>query len=391
MENPQKYLIYELFSGVGFCNQLFSFETAIYLSLVLNRKLILIIKYPLCHCGKASWNYGNFINYFDKDILNNLLKYGFEVIYKNDNIPDKYKYKESKNNIIFPKDQSNKFSSIVFVDKNLNTITNLDIINNFCAGRQKIIFDIGELEKYENIYIIKSNASRIFYNFFTTKNNYILMNKISQNLTKFNPIIKNIKNEIKENIKSILPEKFLSIHFRFGDYQKNTEEINKNNLIYNNSLKSFITLYNIKNIIVISDRKDNTILDNLMENYNLIFTDDIINQLIKKKENLLIKNNLSVEIVSFLIELNLVLHSEDFIGTYTSTVSNYIHYRRFLKNTYLKSNYLNKEINNLDNNDLNRNIFTWNKNNFVGHPISWSCFFPDNIYLCDKNLNYIGL
>jgi hypothetical protein len=30
-----KYLIYDLFSGVGFCNQLFSLETAIYLAVEL--------------------------------------------------------------------------------------------------------------------------------------------------------------------------------------------------------------------------------------------------------------------------------------------------------------------------------------------------------------------
>jgi hypothetical protein len=59
-----KTLIYELFSGVGFCNQLFSLETAIYLSNIMNRKLILIIKWPLCHCGRTSWDYGKFLDFF---------------------------------------------------------------------------------------------------------------------------------------------------------------------------------------------------------------------------------------------------------------------------------------------------------------------------------------
>jgi hypothetical protein len=36
-----KYLIYELFSGVGLCNQLFSLETAIYMANISKRKLIL--------------------------------------------------------------------------------------------------------------------------------------------------------------------------------------------------------------------------------------------------------------------------------------------------------------------------------------------------------------
>ena len=42
-----KYLIFQLFSGVGFCNQLFSLETAIYLANITNRKLILLIRNPV--------------------------------------------------------------------------------------------------------------------------------------------------------------------------------------------------------------------------------------------------------------------------------------------------------------------------------------------------------
>ena len=59
-----KTLIYELFSGVGFCNQLFSLETTIYLANISNRKLILLIKNPLCHCGHASWDYGYLLNFY---------------------------------------------------------------------------------------------------------------------------------------------------------------------------------------------------------------------------------------------------------------------------------------------------------------------------------------
>ena len=62
-----KYLIYELFSGVGLCNQLFSLETGIYLANIFNRKLIIIIRNPLCHCGKSSWDYGYLLNFFNND------------------------------------------------------------------------------------------------------------------------------------------------------------------------------------------------------------------------------------------------------------------------------------------------------------------------------------
>ena len=58
-----KYLIYELFSGVGLCNQIFSLEAGIYLASLTNRKLILLIKNPLCHCGKSTWDYGYLLNF----------------------------------------------------------------------------------------------------------------------------------------------------------------------------------------------------------------------------------------------------------------------------------------------------------------------------------------
>ena len=83
-----KYLVYNLFSGVGFCNQLFSLETAIYLANISNRKLILLVKYPLCHCGSSSWNYGTIMNFFRNDYLK-YLPQGIEVHYGA--VPEKYK------------------------------------------------------------------------------------------------------------------------------------------------------------------------------------------------------------------------------------------------------------------------------------------------------------
>ena len=73
-----KYLVYELFSGVGLCNQLFSLETAIYLSNISNRKLVILIKNPLCNCGKASWEFGHLISFFENNFLD-YLPYGLEV------------------------------------------------------------------------------------------------------------------------------------------------------------------------------------------------------------------------------------------------------------------------------------------------------------------------
>ena len=109
-----KYLAYDLFSGVGFCNQLFSLETAIYLANISNRKLILLIKNPLCHCGSSSWNYGKFMEFFSDEYLK-YLPHGIEIYYGR-NTPDNY------NNIINDKEQTKdiifgeKFSRIGFID-----------------------------------------------------------------------------------------------------------------------------------------------------------------------------------------------------------------------------------------------------------------------------------
>ena len=144
-----KYLVYELFSGVGFCNQLFSLETAIYLANISNRKLILFIKNPLCHCGSSSWNYGKFMEFFSNDYLK-YLPNGIEVHYGR-NIPMTY------SNIINDKDQTkhlifgNRFSQIGFVDNDIFTLYHKNVnninIKHFLNGRKPVILDIGQWMK----------------------------------------------------------------------------------------------------------------------------------------------------------------------------------------------------------------------------------------------------
>ena len=123
-----KYIIYKLFSGVGFCNQLFSFETAIYMSNISKRKLILLIQYPLCHCGGASWDYGKFLDYFTNDFLS-YLPYGFEVHYKA--IPHSITTIISNKDICKDIKYSHSFSNLVFIDKNLDIDDNKEDIKDF--------------------------------------------------------------------------------------------------------------------------------------------------------------------------------------------------------------------------------------------------------------------
>ena len=174
-----KYLIYELFSGVGFYNQLFSLETAIYLANITNRKLILLVRNPLCHCGRASWDYGHFLDFFTNEFLN-FLPYGIEVYYNK--IPEKIVEIINNNEITKELTYKNKFSELVFVDKDLDIENNITDINNFCHGRKKEYLNIEENSNYEYLYIFQSNASRCFYNFYTKRLNYILMYDICKSL-----------------------------------------------------------------------------------------------------------------------------------------------------------------------------------------------------------------
>ena len=145
-----KSLIFELFSGVGLCNQLFSFETAVYLANITNRKLLLIIKNPFCHAGRAKWDYGYFLNYFTNDFLE-YLPNGFEVFYKDvpTEIQDLIKNKEQTEKISW--DQ--RFSSNVFVDKELDTPENAEDIKKFCHHRNKVPVKVHDYNEKENIYI----------------------------------------------------------------------------------------------------------------------------------------------------------------------------------------------------------------------------------------------
>ena len=125
-----KCLIYEQFSGVGLCNQLFSFETAIYLANITNRKLILLIKNQICHAGRAKWDYGYFLNYFTNDFLE-YLPNGFEVHYKDvpKDIQDLMINTEKTQKISWKA----RFSSNVFVDKILYSVLMKKFKTNFIS------------------------------------------------------------------------------------------------------------------------------------------------------------------------------------------------------------------------------------------------------------------
>ena len=122
-------LIFELFSGVGWCNTVFSLETAIYLANITNRKLVVFIENPFAHCGRIDWDHGVIFDYINND-FKKYLPNGFE--YYTRKLPDKYKNSDSYLKI---ERDVVKWSGIVFVDKELDTPDNSEKIEHFINGR----------------------------------------------------------------------------------------------------------------------------------------------------------------------------------------------------------------------------------------------------------------
>ena len=375
-----KYLIYELFSGVGFCNQLFSLETAIYLANISNRKLILLIRNPLCHCGRASWDYGYILNYFSNDFLN-YLPYGFDVYYKD--VPQEIKNIINNSKISKTLVYPSRFSQLVFVDKKLDTKENEEDIKNFCHYRTKCNLNFEENNTFEYLHINQSNASRCFYNFYTVSDNYKLMYDICRSL-KFKQIYYDIANSIYDTLNNSNNSYNIFMHLRFGDYHKKNEFITRNNDVI------------MKNILPYLDgHKTNLITPKVyilcdffkkMSKYKPDFIDTISNcyfdNYFNKNKMLFydihkVKNN-SVNYA--LIDMLLASKSDEFIGTITSTFSHYIQYLRYINNkTY--NNYSN--ISNGENCKFiikRESKYDWVKYNYNGgHPISWHAFW--NIHL----------
>ena len=355
-----KYLIYDMFSGVGFCNQLFSLETAVYMSNISNRKLILLIKNPLCHCGNSSWDFGYILDYFSNDYLN-YLPNGIQVVYglnNNRNIVDIIA-DTSKTKHIKYKD---RFSNVVFIDKELDTNSEQDKINNYLRGRHKEYLYFQDYENFEYIYINQSNASRIFYNFYTSLNNNILINNIAHSFTKLNETISTLFNEIK------LPEKYLAIHLRFGDKKHDISIINsRTNEYLNNTDFNMIKSLNLP-VIVMCDRKDSNFLDHFKKNnIDIIFTDDLINNI---NINVFKRN----EVVQFLLEKYICENSDVFIANNGSTVSSYLNYIRYINN----KPYYNLYSNTKDKISTD-NIVSFIENQGSGRLLSWQAFWTNNV------------
>lgn len=348
-----KYLIFKLFGG-GYCNQLFSLETSIYLSNILKRKLILWINYPLLHIGNASWDYGRILDFFSDD-YKQFLPYGFEVYYQN--LPDNLL--EIVTEIKDKQISDDCFSRIIFIDKNLNIENNFKDIDNFAYDRKKHIVDWNNDFNEEYIYTDKVNASRCFYNFYTTNENYDLMDKICISFTIYNSQITNIINNLS------LSNNFSTIHCRFGDPNDKIIRLPENKNDY--YLNKFIdTIPTNNEIVIMSDRKNTPLLNNMSNIYNLTYIEDILSN------NRCSHNN---PLWEFIILMYICSCSNVFHGTNKSTVSHYIQYLRYLKNKPCCFYFNNPENLNIIIDTANN--YPWLESKYIwrGPAISWNVFW----------------
>ena len=382
-----KYLVVKLFSGVGLCNQLFSLETAIYMANIMNRKLILLIPHPLCHVGHATWDHGYLLNFFEDDYLK-YLPNGIEVYYKD--IPEEIEKKIKTCKSIAPE---SRFSQTVLIDKDMQVPSNIKDIEKFCNYRTQYIFDINSYTD-EYVFLDKLNASRCFTNFYTKKENYLLMFNICCAL-KFKQIFYDIADKIYTNLCGERRNSYkIFAHLRFGDHSRKQELIECNNQRVISSLTEFIDAHTTNmikpDIFFLLDSNRNVKFNNAMKKYNFRTIDThvstVYDSFIKNNDMVFYsihevkKNNVAHAIIEMLVASK----ANDFIGMITSTFSNYIQFLRYCNN---KSYYNYSNLNHSNEiqcrlREVKESPYEWIRLGYSGgHPISWQHFwnpFPNN-------------
>lgn len=375
----ENILAFDLFSGVGYYNQLFSLELAFYMAAISKRYLILNIRHPLAACGRAKREYGLLTEFIDNKCKECLV--GFEVRdYKNFVEP-------LEKELTLP----SKISSCIIVDEEINIEKNKKDINDFANGRTILKSNVLKNLFHNNekiIYFKQSNASRIFTNFYTNNNNNInLMNKIAFNLSKYNEFLTNICNSIKP----LLDDKFISIHLRLGDGafildQNGKNEHGEHKQIINN-IYNWLENHNIENLPVylMTDKIDNPELDKL-KMWRIVLVNEFISKEIKLE---LQKKYQDPSVAEFLIEKFIIEQSNIFIGSKGSTVSAHIHYNNYINKKPYYHITTAKEENfdtyNLKYNEINNSKFSWKRINYTGgHPTSWGLFFKENVQTIEE-------
>ena len=368
-------LNYVLFTGVGYYNQLFSLETAVFLAHISKRQLHLYIHHPLVHCGRPDKSFGILLDYIDNSFKRHL-PLGIVI---HSYIQNSQKPKNLPNKISIPC----RISNCIFIDGNHN----VEKIKSFSHYRQQFkmhdtFSNLFNIAHFKVVSFDKSNASRCFTNFLTSPQNYRLLGDICVDLDKCIPVIEETVESIwtkwSKNNTHNNPRNLLAIHLRFGDWHKTKQDIEKNNSTYFKNLNPWINNYN--NVFVITDRRENSFFKTFP---NIVFVEDLIDDESRTKIRGIFNDS---RIAEFLVQKKLCEKADLFIGSQGSTVSahtqyiNYLNFKPYKKYTQVTCGKFNDTILELEEKKNGLNLMTWSKMDYVGgHPVSWSLFFEDNI------------
>jgi hypothetical protein len=380
LEDKHK-LIFHLYSGVGFYNQLFSFELALYFASLSKRHLILYIAHPLVHAGRADREHGILLDYLDKNKYSKFLPNGMTVL----TYDSKHLEKWSRDS--FTIQIENNTSNTVFCDDDLNTRENRKDILNFSNNRLVVPFSKLDplFDSSKKIVTFKkTNAARINTGFYTHSQNYSLMSNIMKSVSSFCPVIQDSSIEIFKNM-NLKPDEIIAIHLRFGDiYRKSSQHGVEHETVAKNIVDWALDKFPDKNktFLIMCDRKDYPIVFDAIRNagFKLIFSDDLIPE--TTKHSLRTFQNSSV--AEFCIQKLLCEQSKWFLANYGSTVSVSIAYNMFSqgKDWELFSNAPCSSFNRKTL-KLNRNMnekYSWKQRGASqSHVTSWAYFSPDNL------------
>jgi len=367
-------LNYVLFTGVGYYNQLFSLETAVFLAHISKRQLHLFIHHPLVHCGRPDKSFGILLDYIDNSFKRHLP----QGIVIHSYITNSQNQKKLPNKISIPC----RMSNCIFIDDNHN----VEKIKSFAHYRQQFkmhdtfskLFDI---DLFKEVSFDKSNASRCFTNFLTSAKKYKLLGDICLDLDKCIPVIEETVESIwkKWSENNALHKKVLAIHLRFGDWHKSKQEIEKNNAIYLKNLQAWINKYDA--VFVITDRRENSLFKRFPK---ITFVEDLIDNESRVKLQGVFNDS---RVAEFLIQKKICEKADLFIGSPGSTVSshiqyiNYMNFKSYKKYIQITCGEFNEKTLELENKKDGPDLMTWTKMDYIGgHPVSWSLFFEDNIH-----------
>lgn len=359
MNSEDNILIFDLFSGVGFCNQLFSLETAVYLANISNRHLVLCVRFPLSHCGRVDWEYGFFPNFFPQ--LDATVSQGITVI-KGKTGHD-FVAEENVSNVVEVANE-NWFSRVLFQDETYLG----EAPPAVQGGRPLSSLVLSDFEDHYAIKISHSNASRLFTNFLTNLSRYEEMNRVARALSL-------LPTELTELVKSIeLPKQFAAVHFRFGDTKRPKEDIDKTFEEYKRHFDLEALSRMGLPLLVMADRKDGEFLRELDKHQlDYQFTGDLTRTVSESYQPTFTKCS-DKSVIDFLLEKIICEKASMFYANYGSTVSAHINYQRFLSGV----GAINQFCNRIDPPSEDGKL-SFADHAEQGPGIGWRAFWTDNV------------